>query len=136
MLLMTNEEYKEFLKTYKPKNFKYKFIFTDNELQEDILKSLPAELASEDDLDTIQNDELVKQAMSSDFVCYGNNVKKAKEPTSIEEGIFISKMMVTKTGKPLLDVQTAHFIYENNNYIAIKFVYEKFYILEIFIIIS
>lgn len=135
---MTNEEYQAFLKTYKPRNFKYKFIFTDDTLQEEILKNLNPEMNVNDDdeLDTIKNDELVKQALESNFVCYGNNVKKAKEPTSIEEGIFISKMMVTKTGKPLLDVQASHFTYEDNNYIAIKFVYEKFYILEIFIIVT
>lgn len=133
---MTKEEYAKFLKDFKPKNFKYKFIFTDDEFQEDILKmSAPDDLTIQNDLDTIKNEPLVRAAMESDFVCYGNNVKKAKEPTSIGEGLFISKMMVSKTGKALLDVQTSRFEYEKNIYMAIKFVYEKFYILEIFIMI-
>lgn len=133
---MTKEDYAKFLKDFKPKNFKYKFIFTDDELQEDILKmSPPDDSTIQNDLDTIKNDPLVRAAVESDFVCYGNNVKKAKEPTSIGEGLFISKMMVSKTGKALLDVQTSRFEYEKNIYMAIKFVYEKFYILEIFIMI-
>lgn len=133
---MTKEEYAKFLKDFKPKNFKYKFIFTDDEFQEDILKmSAPDDSTIQNDLDTIKNEPLIRAALDSDFVCYGNNVKKAKEPTSIGEGLFISKMMVSKTGKALLDVQTSRFEYEKNIYMAIKFVYEKFYILEIFIMI-
>lgn len=133
---MTHEEFEKFLKTFKPKNFKYKFIFTDEELQEEILRLSPVDDSFiEDELDTLKNDALVREAVASEFVSFGNNVKKAKEPTFIENGVYISKIMVSKTGKALLDVQMSYFVYENNNYVGIKFVYEKFYILEIFIII-
>ena len=133
---MTKEEYDKFLKDFRPKNFKYKFIFTDDEFQEEILKlSSPEDNTIQNELDTINSPELIMKALESEFVSYGNNVKKAKEPTLIDDGVFISKMMVSKTGNALLDVQSSNFSYDNNNYMAIKFVYEKFYILEIFIMI-
>jgi hypothetical protein len=133
---MTKEEYAKFLKDFRPKNFKYKFIFTNDEFQEEILKlSSPEDDTIQNELDTINSPELVMKALESEFISYGNNVKKAKEPTLIDDGVFISKMMVSKTGKALLDVQSSHFSYDGNNYMAIKFVYEKFYILEIFITI-
>jgi hypothetical protein len=133
---MTKEEFEKFMVTYKPKNFKYKFIITDDEFQEEILKlQIPGDFSVNDELDTINDDELVREAIGSDFTSYGNNIKKAKEPTLIEEGVYVSKIIITKTGKPLLDVQISHFEYKENNYMAIKFVYEKFYILEIFITI-
>lgn len=135
---MTKEEFTKFIETFKPRNFKYKFIITNDEFQEELLKlQAPdnSDMSINDELDTINDTELVREAIASDFTSFGNNIKKAKEPTFIEEGIYVSKMMVTKTGKPLLDVQISHFSYNENSYMAIKFVYEKFYILEIFITI-
>ena len=69
---MTKEEYAKFLKDFRPKNFKYKFIFTDDEFQEEILKlSSPEDDTIQNELDTINSPELVMKALESEFISYG-----------------------------------------------------------------
>ena len=83
-------------------------------------------------LDTICNDDLVEKALQSDFTMYEREiVGKAKEPSILDNGVIISKKMVTKADKKLLGLYVGFFDY-NSRHIAIKLHYEKFDIIEIF----
>lgn len=127
------ESYGELVESHKPKNFKYKYIFHDDE----VLKALETEQYDISSLDTIVNDELVNQALQSTvFTTYEREtVARAKEPTILENGVIISKRMVTKADKKLKGVHVGPFTYNGTQYIAVKLEYEKFEILEIFILI-
>ena len=118
----------ELVESHKPKNFKYKYIFNDDQLLADLMNS-EYDMSS---LDTICNDDLVEKALQSDFTMYEREiVGKAKEPSILDNGVIISKKMVTKADKKLLGLYVAFFDY-NSRHIAIKLHYEKFDIIEIF----
>lgn len=118
----------ELVESHKPKNFKYKYIFNDDQLLSDLMNS-GYDMSS---LDTICDDKLVEKALQADFIMYEREiVGKAKEPSILNDGIIISKKMVTKADKKLLGVYVGFFEY-NSRHIAIKLHYEKFDIIEIF----
>lgn len=118
----------ELVESHKPKNFKYKYIFNDDQLLADLMNS-EYDMSS---LDTICNDDLVEKALQSDFTMYEREiVGKAKEPSILDNGVIISKKMVTKADKKLLGLYVGFFDY-NSRHIAIKLHYEKFDIIEIF----
>ena len=118
----------ELVESHKPKNFKYKYIFNDDQLLADLMNS-GYDMSS---LDTICNDDLVEKALQSDFTMYEREiVGKAKEPSILDNGVIISKKMVTKADKKLLGLCVGFFDY-NSRHIAIKLHYEKFDIIEIF----
>lgn len=118
----------ELVETHKPKNFKYKYIFNDDSLIAELMQN-NYDMST---LDTICNDDLVEKALSADFTMYERTIiGKAKEPSIIDEGIIISKKMVTKADKKLLGVYVGFFEYQSK-YIAIKLHYERFDIIEIF----
>lgn len=118
----------ELVESHKPKNFKYKYIFNDDQLLADLMNS-GYDMSS---LDTICNDDLVEKALQSDFTMYEREiVGKAKEPSILDNGVIISKKMVTKADKKLLGLYVGFFDYISRH-IAIKLHYEKFDIIEIF----
>lgn len=118
----------ELVESHKPKNFKYKYIFNDDQLLADLMNS-GYDMSS---LDTICDDKLVEKALQADFIMYEREVVgKAKEPSILNDGVIISKKMVTKADKKLLGVYVGFFEY-NSRHIAIKLHYEKFDIIEIF----
>lgn len=118
----------ELVESHKPKNFKYKYIFNDEEFLNE-LSSSGYDMSS---LDTIDNDHLVEAALSTNFIMYERTiVGKAKEPSILDDGVVISKKMVTKADKKLLGLYVGFFDY-NTKHIAIKLHYEKFDIIEIF----
>ena len=118
----------ELVESHKPKNFKYKYIFNDEEAQNE-LSSSGYDMSS---LDTIDDDHLVEAALSTNFTMYERTiVGKAKEPSILDDGVVISKKMVTKADKKLLGLYVGFFDY-NTKHIAIKLHYEKFDIIEIF----
>lgn len=118
----------ELVESHKPKNFKYKYIFNDDQLLSDLMNS-GYDMSS---LDTICDDKLVEKALQADFIMYEREiVGKAKEPSILNDGVIISKKMVTKADKKLLGVYVGFFEY-NSRHIAIKLHYEKFDIIEIF----
>ena len=118
----------ELVESHKPKNFKYKYIFNDDQLLADLMNS-GYDMSS---LDTICNDDLVEKALQSDFTMYEREiVGKAKEPSILDNGVIISKKMVTKADKKLLGLYVGFFDY-NSRHIVIKLHYEKFDIIEIF----
>lgn len=116
------------VESHKPKNFKYKYIFNDEEFLSELLSS-GYDMSS---LDTIDDDHLVEAALSTNFTMYERTiVGKAKEPSILDNGVVISKKMVTKADKKLLGLYVGFFDY-NTKHIAIKLHYEKFDIIEIF----
>lgn len=122
----------EIVESHKPKNFKYKYIITDDSVYEELEKCG----YDIDTLDTIKNDMLVQEALKTNYKEYPREtVAKAKEPTILDDGIILSKKMVTKADKKLFCVKLGFFSYDNINYVAIILKYEKFDILEIFILL-
>lgn len=122
----------ELVETHKPKNFKFKYYFKGDILLE--LEKLGYDILS---TDTIKNDQLTNYAYNEVTYDYRERdiIGKAKQPTEIEEGIMISKKMVTKADKKLLAVGIGFFTFENIDYMAIRLEYERFDILELFVII-
>lgn len=116
---------------HKPKNFKFKFIITDKTLIDELLEK-DYDMSS---LDTINNDPLVEEALKAECREYDRDiVGKAKQPTIFEDNTMITKKMVTKADKKLLNVYMGIFG-ESNNHVVIKLRYERFDIIEIFTLI-
>lgn len=116
---------------HKPKNYKFKFIIKDDSLFKE-LEDLNYDLSS---LDTINDVDLTLAAMNAPFKEYPREVVAAsKKPTQIEDGVLLFKQLTTKTDKKLLNVCVGFFSHNNLRYVCIKFVYERFDIIEIFIL--
>lgn len=113
---------------HKPKNFKFKFIITDNTLIDE-LNEKNYDMSS---LDTINNEALVNEALQCQCKEYDRTiVGKAKQPTIFDDNTMITKKMVTKADKKLLGVFMGIFG-NNSQHIVIKLRYERFDIIEIF----
>jgi hypothetical protein len=118
----------ELVESHKPKNFKYKYIFTDETLLKELL-DIGYDVST---LDTICNDKLVEAALSADCKMYERDIiGKAKNPTIMEDGVIISKKMVTKADKKLQGVYLGFFDF-NARHMVVKLRYERFDIIEIF----
>lgn len=116
---------------HKPKNYKFKFIIKDDSLLTE-LEDLNYDISS---LDTINDTDLTIAAMNTEFKEYPREVvASSKKPTQIEDGVLLFKQMTTKTDKKLLNVCVGFFSHNNLRYVCIKFVYERFDIIEIFIL--
>ena len=116
---------------HKPKNYKFKYIIKDDALLEE-LEDSNYDLSS---LDTINDTDLTVAAMNSEFKEYPREVvASSKKPTQIEDGVLLFKQMTTKTDKKLQNVCVGFFSHNNLRYVCIKFVYERFDIIEIFIL--
>ena len=116
--------------SHRPKYFKHKFIMDDENLRQ-----LEQEGYDLSELDTIHDDELVQCALDSIYKEYERNIiGKAKEPTILEDGIILSKKMVTKADKKLLSLGVGRFERNGIEYVSIRMHYERFYIIEIFIL--
>lgn len=120
----------EIIESYRPKYFKHVIIPTDETLKQ--LKDESFDLSS---LDTIHNDGLVEQATKAKYYEFERDIiKHAKEPTRLEDGIVLSRRMVTKTDKSLAAVGIGRFTYNDVNYVSIRLRYDAFHIIEIFIL--
>ena len=127
----------EIVESHIPKKIeKYKFIFKD----EDFLNQLESEGYDISRCDTINNQQLVNTGLDqATFKSYDRvTVSKAKQPTVIDEdkGIVVSKQMITKADKKLLSVNVGTFTFQEYQYVMVKFSYEKFDIVEIFLLIT
>lgn len=121
----------EIVTSHKPKNFKYRYIIKDDEF----LKGLENENFNMDELDTIHNDMLVAQAINAEYKLYERTIiGKAKEPTMMENGVIVSKKLVTKADKKLQKFGIGFFQHENVQYVSFRMYYEKFDIIEIFVL--
>lgn len=127
----------ELINSHRPKKVsKYKFIIKDSELFEELRNDESFDMKT---LDTIKNDDLVNTGYNRDFDSYERDVvARAKEPTTIDEkrGIVVSKQLITKADKKLINVCINTFDYDNASYVMIKFVYERFDIVEIFLLVQ
>lgn len=122
----------EIVESHKPKNYKYKYIIKD--------ESMWTELSEQEydinSLDTIQDDDLVRTALETEFKEYPRElVARAKEPSVMDDGVILSKKMVTKADKKLQNVGLGFFYHDNVKYVCVKLMYERFDIIEIFILI-
>lgn len=123
----------ELIDSYKPKNYKFKYIFHDDKTLIE-LTDMNYDLAS---LDTINNDTLSTLAIDAPVAneYTSDIIKGSKEPTIFDNGLVLAKKMITKVGKALLCIQIKYFEHNNVKYVGIIFKYELFDILEIFILI-
>lgn len=120
----------QLIESHRPKYFKHKYI-----IQDENLSKLEDEGYDLSKLDTINNDEIVQAAVNAVYKEYERTiVGKAKEPTALEDGIIISKKMVTKADKKLLSLGVGRFELNNTEYVSIRMRYELFDIIEIFIL--
>ena len=127
---MANTELSQLIESHRPKNFKHKYILTDENLCK--LEEEGYDLSA---LDTINNDEIVQAAVAAPYKEYERTIiGKAKEPTTLEDGIIVSKKMVTKADKKLLSVGVGRFELNNVEYVSFRLHYELFDIIEVFIL--
>ena len=121
----------EIVESHKLKNFKYKFIFKNDDIIKE-LESLKYDISS---TDTINNDDLTQAALNASYQYYERDIiGKAKEPTMMDKSVIISKKMVTKADKKLLRIGIGFFNHDDIAYVSIRLVYEQFDIIEIFIL--
>jgi hypothetical protein len=121
----------EIIESHKPKNFKYVIIPT-----EEFRKRIDESGYDKTNLDTINNPEMVAAAIKTQFKEYDRDIiKKAKEPTRLEDGIVVSKQHVTKSDKKLLSFGIGKFEWNGSKYVAFRMKYELFDIIEIFILL-
>lgn len=123
----------EICESHKPKNFKFKYVFSDTSM----LEELHDENYDISSLDTINNDELIEASNNLDDVKeYDREIfGKAKEPTLFDDGIVLTRKMVTKADKKLQNVKLGFFTYREKRYVKIEMVYERFSIIEIFVLV-
>ena len=122
----------ELVLSHKPKNFKYRFVIKE----ESFFQELQQDDFNMDELDTIHDDELVQLALQTNCELYERTViGKAKEPTIInDQGVIVSKKMVTKADKKLQQFGIGYFDHNQFHYVVIRMYYEKFDIIEIFVL--
>ena len=121
----------EIIDDHKPKNYKFKFIIKDESLWKE-LDDAKYDISS---LYTINDTDLTVAALDAPFKEYPREVVAAsKKPTQLEDGVLLFKQMTRKTDKKLQNVCVGFFSHNNLRYVCIKFVYERFDIIEIFIL--
>lgn len=121
----------ETVESHKPKNYKYKYIIKDESMWDELRE----QEYDESTLDTINDTDLTLSAINADFKEYPREVvARAKEPTIMDDGVIVSKKMATKTDKKLQNVGIGFFTHEGIRYVCVKLIYERFDIIEIFIL--
>jgi len=119
--------------SHKPKDFKFFFDIKDTTLIQEL------EVAGYDisSLNTIIDEDLIQAALTSDFTDkYDRDIiGRANEPTIFEDGIIMSKQLITKTDKKLESILKSIFIHNSIGYVAWKYQYERFDIIQIFVLI-
>ena len=126
-----NKTISEIIDDHKPKNYKFKFIIKDESLWKE-LEDANYDISS---LDTINDTDLTVASLDTQFKEYPREVVAAsKKPTQLEDGVLLFKQMTRKTDKKLQNVCVGFFSHNNLRYVCIKFVYERFDIIEIFIL--
>lgn len=125
------ESASDIVNKHKPKNFKYRFIINDDAFYQELID----QGYNLDELDTIHNDALIQEALHASYKCYEQTViGKAKEPTNMGDGVMLSRKMITKVGKKLSKIGLAFFTFQDTKYVSIRAYYEKFDIIELFIL--
>jgi hypothetical protein len=131
MVMAEKKTTSQIVEEHKPKNYKFKYVITDPTLEKELIEA-GFDMTT---LDTINDADLVADALAAPFQSYPREVvATSQKPTQIENGVLLFKKMVTKTDKKLQNVKVGFFQHNNLNYACIKFVYERFEIIEIFIL--
>lgn len=121
----------ELIISHLPKNYRYYVKIKDDTLADELSDDFDWNL-----IDTIDNSELVHEAMNANYKYYDRTVvASAKKPTILEDGVILSKKLATKTDKKLENVGVGFFTYDGIRYVSTKLVYERFDIYEIFCLI-
>lgn len=123
----------ELIDSHKPKDFKFFFNIKDQSL----IKELEEAGYDMSSLNTIIDEDLIQAALTSEFTDkYDRDIiGRANEPTIFDDGIIMSKQLVTKSDKKLELILKSIFIHKSIGYVAWKYQYEKFDIIQIFVLI-
>jgi len=121
----------ELIKSHLPKNYKYFIHIKDKTLEDELSDDFDWNL-----IDTIDNSEIVNEAMNATYQLYERDtVASAKKPTILDDGVILSKKLATKTDKKLINVGVGFFTYDGFRYVATKLIYERFDIYEVFCLV-
>ena len=121
----------ELIKSHLPKNYKYFIHIKDKTLEDELSDDFDWNL-----IDTIDNSEIVNEAMNATYQLYERDtVSSAKKPTILEDGVILSKKLATKTDKKLINVGVGFFTYDGFRYVSTKLIYERFDIYEVFCLV-
>lgn len=121
----------ELIKSHLPKNYKYFIHIKDKTLEDELSDDFDWNL-----IDTIDNSEIVNEAMNATYQLYEREtVASAKKPTILDNGVILSKKLATKTDKKLINVGVGFFTYDGFRYVSTKLIYERFDIYEVFCLV-
>jgi hypothetical protein len=121
----------ELIKSHLPKNYKYFIHIKDKTLEDELSDDFDWNL-----IDTIDNSEIVNEAMNATYQLYEREtVASAKKPTILDDGVILSKKLATKTDKKLINVGVGFFTYDGFRYVSTKLIYERFDIYEVFCLV-
>lgn len=121
----------ELIISHLPKNYRYFVHIKDKTLENELSDDFDWNL-----IDTIDNPEIIKEAMDAVYTLYERNVvASAKKPTILDNGVILSKKLATKTDKKLINVGVGFFTYDGFRYVSTKLVYERFDIYEVFCLV-
>ena len=121
----------ELIKSHLPKNYKYFIHIKDKTLEDELSDDFDWNL-----IDTIDNSEIVNEAMNATYQLYEREtVASAKKPTILDDGVILSKKLATKTDKKLINVVVGFFTYDGFRYVSTKLIYERFDIYEVFCLV-
>ena len=121
----------ELIKSHLPKNYKYFIHIKDKTLEDELSDDFDWNL-----IDTIDNSEIVNEAMNATYQLYEREtVASAKKPTILDDGVILSKKLATKTDKNLINVGVGFFTYDGFRYVSTKLIYERFDIYEVFCLV-
>ena len=121
----------ELIKSHLPKNYKYFIHIKDKTLEDELSDDFDWNL-----IDTIDNSEIVNEAMNATYQLYEREtVASAKKPTILDDGVILSKKLATKTDKKLINVGVGFFPYDGFRYVSTKLIYERFDIYEVFCLV-
>lgn len=121
----------ELIKSHLPKNYKYFIHIKDKTLEDELSDDFDWNL-----IDTIDNSEIVNEAMNATYQLYEREtVASAKKPTILDDGVILSKKLATKTDKKLINVGVGFFTYDDFRYVSTKLIYERFDIYEVFCLV-
>lgn len=128
---------REIIETHRPKKIdKYKFIIKDPDFYDELKNDSSFDMET---LDMLKMDDVLEVGMLSTNDSFTRDiVSKSDRPTLVDEkrNLYVSKSMITKADKKLQSIETGVFTYHDNSYMIVKFIYEKFDIVELFLTVE
>jgi hypothetical protein len=123
----------QLVESHRPRNFKYFYNFTDESLVQE-LEKLNYDISS---LDLIKDPQLIQVALNAPYTEEFDRtvIGKANQPTVFDDGFVIAKQLITKADKKLQKIVKSIFQHQEVTYVSMKLVYQRFEIIQIFILI-